>query len=278
MKRKLLFIAFSFTMIALFIFGITFAAISSWKVVIKVKGNVESLKQNQTNWEKIWQSRMLQDGDKARTGQDSQAKIKFSDGSLALIGSNTTVEISQFNITDNSRISKLKLDFGKIRAFVSKFLGQDSTFEITTPNAVLAARGTEFYVEQINAGQSLYNTKLFASINPEKLFVAQAMGATKLAVFSGKVLVTSPIERYVVEAGQTALVNAQGSIFINPASFTFPTTIPAVPGGDADLTHPTQSISNDTPNVQVAPPVFNPGATPHPVTPQQQGPAVQYVP
>lgn len=265
MKKNLLRIGISTVIIIAFVFGIAFAAAASWKVVIKVKGDVESLKQGQTVWEKIWQSRMLKDGDKAKTGADSQAKIKFSDQSLVLIGSNTMVEISQFNVTDNLRTSKMKLDFGKIRAFVSKFMNGGSTFEVTTPNAVLAARGTEFYVEQIETpATSYFSTKLFASTSMQNLIGAQTSGDTKLAVFSGKVLVTSSIERYVVEAGNTAIITPQGSVYINPSSFAFPTTIPAVPGGDADLTHPKQSISSEAPVAPPAPPLFNPSASPAP--------------
>lgn len=265
MKKNLLRIGISAVIIFAFVLGVTFAAVSAWKVIIKVKGDVESLRQGQTAWEKVWQSRMLKDGDKVKTGQDSQARIKFSDQSLALIGSNTTVEISQFNATDTSRTSKLKLDLGKIRVFISKFINGDSTFELTTPNAVLAARGTEFYVEQTETAQSSYlNTKLFASAYIGNLLGAQTFGDTKIAVFSGKVLVTSPIERYFVESGQTALVTAKGSIYINPASFSFPTTVPAVPGGDADLIHPKQSLSSETPTIPPAPPIFNPSASPAP--------------
>lgn len=266
MKKKMLFTMLAFAIIACFIAAIAFAAAADWKLVIKIKGDVESQKQGLTAWDKIWQSRMLKDGDKARTGADSQARIKFGDQSVGLLGSNTTVEISQFDVTDTERTSKVKLILGKIRVFVSKFTGKKNTFEVVTPNAVLAARGTEFYVGYADEnGQAFYKSKLLACSDMARLvtkYIGQASAAnTRIAVFSGEVIVSSAIERYVITSGQTALVNAAGSITINPASFPFPAGAPAIPGGDADLMHPKQSLSDTEPSTvkpPAQPPLYNP--------------------
>lgn len=229
-----------------------FALGRDWKLVIKVKGTVESQKAGQTGWDSIWSSRMLADGDKAKTLDDSRAKVKLADQSIFLIGSNSLVEMSQFKLTPESRIAKFKLLVGKIRVKAEKFLGGKSDFEITTPNCVLAARGTEFYVEQEKI-----------SPNPG--------GDTKMIVFSGSVSVTSKTEHYVVEAGQTAIINTAGSIFVNPAGFMFPGRAAAPPTGDSDLTDPLGSISetrhdlSPPPGPPEPPPIYNPSVTPTPV-------------
>lgn len=259
---------FAVTLIALFVViafaaSLVFAASSAWKLVVRLKGDVESLRQGQTGWDKIWQSRMLKDGDQTRTGDDSFARIKFSDQSSVLIGPKSLVTIAQFDATDTTRVAKVKFDLGIIRVYVSKFLGSDSTFEVTTPNAVLAARGTEFYVEQ-TANQSANNNYLCYGGDLAYLMAQAAKTTTKLAVFEGQVTVTSAVERYVITTGQTALVNAAGSIFINPTNFTFPAGGPITPDIDVqDLTHPGQSLSNSPITAPpVAPPIFNP-SNPH---------------
>ncbi|MFH1454526.1 MAG: FecR family protein [Armatimonadota bacterium] len=241
MNKKTVLTILSILIITSVVVSTAFAASSAWKLVVRLKGDVESQKQGTDTWDKIWQSRMLKDGDKARTGDDSYGKIELSDGSITLIGSNTTVEMSQYNVTDNERISKMKLDKGMIRVFVTKFLTGKSTFEITTPNAVLAARGTEFYAEYGVPG-------------------AQVPTDTNLAVFSDAVLVTSATERYLIEQGQTASIDAKGTITINPATFTFPKGGPITPEvDDSALTHPGQSLDTSTElHPVMPPPLFNP--------------------
>lgn len=237
----------------------------SWKLVIKMAGTVETQKQGQTTWDSIWNSRMMSDGDKAKTLTDSRAKIKLADQSIIVIGSNSLVELSQFKLSPTDRIAKFNLLVGKMRSKVEKFMGGNSSFEVTTPNCVIAARGTEFYVEQqavaMQQGVQGLSNNYVAS-------VPDLGGATKIIAFFGDLLVTSRIESYVVPEGSTAIIDQKGSIYINPTNFQFPGG-PASPNiKDGDLSDPLTSVSEQREQLSPPqgpppePPMFNPGVTP----------------
>ncbi|MCL5773387.1 MAG: FecR family protein [Firmicutes bacterium] len=191
-----------------------------WKLVVKVNGTVESQKADSTKWVGIWQSRMLKDGDKARTLDNSRANIRLADQTVVQVGSNTVVEISKFQLTEKSRLAELKLTAGKVRVNVGKFGGKESKVQVTTPNAVLAARGTDFYVEQ------------------EKVTKQGPGGNTNIIVFSGTVNVTSGGGNFMVFAGNTCTITSGGMILPNLNSF--PSGGGGIfggggQGGDADL-------------------------------------------
>ncbi len=199
--------------------AVSWAVSDKWKLVIKVAGTVESQFGGQSKWEEIWQSRMLQDGDKARTLANSRARIKLSDNSLVTLGQNTEVELSKYQVEQKSNVVELKLLFGKIRNNVAKSKDKKVKYEVKTPNAVLAARGTDFYVEYSNetAGE------------PQG-------GVTRLIVFSDTVELTAGGQTVLVHQGNSAMVGASGNIVVNPPGLkAAPPSPPGTPGVNPDI-------------------------------------------
>lgn len=102
--------------------------------------------------------------DVIETGTESRTKAFFIDDSVLTIGEKSRVEVTEhiYNPDQNQRSMVVNLFSGKVRALVSKaFKGAGSKFEIHTPTAVAAARGTYFVVwtEQgmtgiVNIGES----------------------------------------------------------------------------------------------------------------------------
>jgi hypothetical protein len=87
--------------------------------------------------------------DVIETHRESRTKAFFEDDSVLTVGENSRVEITEhiYNPDQNQRSMVVKLMQGKLRALVSKvFKGAGSKFEIHTPTAVAAARGTYFVV------------------------------------------------------------------------------------------------------------------------------------
>src|SRR5712691_7306434 len=87
--------------------------------------------------------------DVIETQADSRAKALFDDDSILTVGENSRVEVSEYiyDSANNQRSSVLRLLQGKARALVGKlFAGLGSRFEVHTPTAVAAARGTYFVV------------------------------------------------------------------------------------------------------------------------------------
>ena len=102
--------------------------------------------------------------DVIETRKESRTRAFFEDDSVLTVGENSRVEVTEY-IYDpdrNMRQTVVKLFQGKLRALVGKvFTGSGSKFEIHTPTAVAAARGTYFVVWTedgmtgiVNIGQS----------------------------------------------------------------------------------------------------------------------------
>ncbi|MCE1248029.1 MAG: FecR family protein [Firmicutes bacterium] len=210
----------------------SWAVSQDWKLVVRVKGVVESQFSGEAKWERIWQNRLLHDGDKTRTGADSRAIVRLVDNSYFTLGENTEVEVSKFQLTQSERELKMKLTSGKLRSSIGKFTGKKNQVEVQTPNAVMAARGTEFYVEY-----------------DDKTAGPGAGGVTRLIVFESSVEITSNGVTQLITAGNSAEVGPAGNIMVNPPGlearspgFSQPTT----QAPDVDLVEFDPTVSNGT--------------------------------
>ena len=98
--------------------------------------------------------------DVIQTQGESRTKALFQDDSMLTIGENSRVEIDEYiyNPEKNVRQAIVKLMQGQVRALVSKvFKANGSRFEIHTPSAVAAARGTYFTVWVENGQSGIIN-------------------------------------------------------------------------------------------------------------------------
>ncbi|MFI5224259.1 MAG: FecR domain-containing protein, partial [Nitrospirales bacterium] len=98
--------------------------------------------------------------DVIQTQDESRTKALFQDDSMLTVGENSRVEIDEYiyNPEKNVRQAVVKLMQGQVRALVSKvFKANGSRFEIHTPSAVAAARGTYFTVWAENGQSGIIN-------------------------------------------------------------------------------------------------------------------------
>jgi hypothetical protein len=98
--------------------------------------------------------------DVIETKDDSRTKALFQDDSVLTVGTNSRVEINEYIYLpdDNIRRTIIKLMQGQLRALVSKvFKANGSKFEVHTPTAVAAARGTYFTVWVANGQSGIIN-------------------------------------------------------------------------------------------------------------------------
>lgn len=70
--------------------------------------------------------------------------LRLSDGSEVLVRAHTKLQVQQPSVTDPSYFQLL---LGRIRALINKRTGGAIPFELGTPSAVIAVRGTQFDVE-----------------------------------------------------------------------------------------------------------------------------------
>ncbi len=70
--------------------------------------------------------------------------LRLSDGSQVIVRAHTRLQVQQPSLTDPSYFQLL---LGRIRALINKRTGGAAPFELGTPSAVIAVRGTQFDVE-----------------------------------------------------------------------------------------------------------------------------------
>ena len=98
--------------------------------------------------------------DVIQTQGESRTKALFQDDSMLTVGENSRVEIDEYiyNPEKNVRQAVVKLMQGQVRALVNKvFKANGSRFEVHTPSAVAAARGTYFTVWVENGQSGIIN-------------------------------------------------------------------------------------------------------------------------
>ncbi len=165
----------------------------------------------------------LAEGDRIRTGAASRTEMKLRDGSLVRLGekSQFTLQASTFGPKASQRHFSGKLLAGRVWAAVVKLVGADSSFEVSTPNAVAGVRGTRFAAAVEPSGETtvrVYEGTVLVSNRP----VYAVEGATK----ADRVQVAGPQEitrkqwtEMVTSAMQLVRVTAQGEIS-QPQAFT----------------------------------------------------------
>ena len=114
-----------------------------------MRGKVEMRKSGSSLWDELSGSEKvyLKSGDELRTARASTALIIMEDGSKVKIA---PLSAFKMNAEDNDKVS-LGLVFGRVRSWVKKF---SKKFEVRTPSAVCAVRGTDFMVSADADGNS----------------------------------------------------------------------------------------------------------------------------
>jgi len=98
--------------------------------------------------------------DVIQTQDESRARALFHDDSMLTVGENSRVEIDEYIYSPEKNVRRaiVKLMQGQVRALVSKvFKANGSKFEVHTPSAVAAARGTYFTVWVENGQSGIIN-------------------------------------------------------------------------------------------------------------------------
>jgi len=117
-------------------------------IAISVTGEALVKKSQATQWQQLLAQQYLRVGDTIRTVNGS-VLVKFADNSVLRLDYHTTLvfnRLSQFGksgMTDTG----LRLEKGRVSTKVKPVKENGSRYEISTPSAVAAVRGTEFRLE-----------------------------------------------------------------------------------------------------------------------------------
>ncbi len=112
--------------------------------IVARQGNVEVFLPRTQSWSRVnevpWR---VQKGDKVRTGGGSTAALETRDGSKILLGASSEFEAE--SSAEAGGPAHFKLALGTLKAWVTKSLNR--RFQVRTPTAVCAVRGTQFSVD-----------------------------------------------------------------------------------------------------------------------------------
>lgn len=112
-----------------------------------IKGNVMAQEKGSEEWHTLHPEDLLRQGSGIRTTEESAVEITFEDGASFYLRPNTTLKINTASKKGFDHfIRQIYLRSGKTISRLKEATGSESRFEIQTPSAVAAARGTEFRV------------------------------------------------------------------------------------------------------------------------------------
>lgn len=141
--------------------------------------------QDNNEWVDARTTHPLHDADTLRTGEEGFAVVQFMDNSVARVRPNSLLIITGEAKAPDNTSSRISVEVGDLFLNIR---GGNSQYEVATPSAVAAVRGTEF------------------STN------VSATGETEFTGFSGEVLITAlgSGETYTLGSGFSASVDAEG--------------------------------------------------------------------
>ncbi len=158
------------------------------------------------------------------TQRASKTRALFLDDTLLTVGENSRVEITEqiYDPDRNMRSLVANLVRGKIRALVGRiFEGAGSKFEVHTPTAVAAARGTYFVV-------------WIEEEKPAQVGARARTPQVRPVAFSGETLAQLPGGATGVAnigtSGAVSLTSAGQTVLVNPGQFSIaPPGLPPMP-------------------------------------------------
>ncbi len=120
------------------------------------EGSVQVMKSGSGNWASLPVGTVLQNGDTIRTGDASRALITFFDGTTIELKAGTQVEIASLIVGSQSGSTtiQLKQQIGETISTVTKLIDPASRYEIETPAAVAAVRGSAMRVVVDSSGRT----------------------------------------------------------------------------------------------------------------------------
>ncbi len=145
--------------------------------MIAFSGNVEIRNAREGQWAPALMNTQIPEGGAIRTGSDGSAVVQLPNKARVWVKESSSLELEQ----RRTFASRLALVFGKIKVRVPHLMRRER-FEVGTPSAVCAVRGTEFTVTTNETGAMDINViygevKLNFVVPPEKgaaqLFIAQ---------------------------------------------------------------------------------------------------------
>ncbi len=132
--------------------------------IIEMKGTVEKLSGDGTNWEAVELKEVLRSGTRIRTQSGSTAKIKFDDGSVIHVKAESLIGIRELTEDEQTQTKRSNIELGisEIEANIKDPVEFDSTFALTMPDNSEARIKTESNLAIVVDQQNTSTVKVYA--------------------------------------------------------------------------------------------------------------------
>jgi len=116
--------------------------------ITHVEGAVEVIRSGKSLWAQPNMALLVQDT--LKTGQESYAGIRFTDGSTLAMAPETEITVADYTVTENSQKSVIEMAIGfmhcRVRKMGAGFFGlKKNRWEVHTDTAVVGVRGTDLW-------------------------------------------------------------------------------------------------------------------------------------
>jgi len=146
-------------------------------IVVSVTGNVSLKTSDNASTKSLTSKQTVSIGDRVTTGDNGSALIQFADGSNLLVQKNSQVIFNTLSAYGETGMvdTQLRLQKGRVETAVKPLRGSFSRYEITTPAAVAAVRGTKFRVAYTNKNEIMASEVVKGNISVEAEGIVQSL-------------------------------------------------------------------------------------------------------
>ena len=110
-------------------------------------GEVQLKHQGNAPWQNARLRMDVRSADVIRTQAESRCEVKLDDGSVVRIGEKSEFEFSQAAVSKASKKVSAQLKRGKVWSNITRLRSKKEGFQIKTPTAVCAVRGTIYRID-----------------------------------------------------------------------------------------------------------------------------------
>ncbi|OGR94664.1 MAG: hypothetical protein A2V88_00600 [Elusimicrobia bacterium RBG_16_66_12] len=172
--------------------GLLFPRFCDASAITHTEGKVLFLKFGSYTWGQVVRGQVVGPGDRIKTAASARATVTFDDDSRVELSPSTSFTMREAS----ERATETRLDLGSLRAWIAK--RRSRSFQVRTPTAVAAVRGTEFSVDVSAQGET--RVQMFGGL----LAVSDNRGNEVLIKDNQRVEVTAEGIGRVTEAPQGA--------------------------------------------------------------------------
>ena len=145
--------------------------------VVSITGQVKLTSTDSTEIKTLSSKHKISIGNKIITDDNASALIQFADGSTLLIQKNSQVHFDTLSSYGQTGMvdTRLRLQQGRIETSVTPMKSTRSRYEITTPAAVAAVRGTQFRIAYEDKQQIMASEVVKGEVNVAAEGIEQAV-------------------------------------------------------------------------------------------------------